>query len=285
MTYKEFTDAEYSDLRKRLIKEKGSALQKEFLNILKDSDQFIPWVEGQITIKSGKDFDLVSDNLSESEFKDSPVSIEKELFDKWEDITPAQACRSTFWGYMTLQHIKEKKIHSHYLAANGGTLPSGLERIDGVLDSGEAVKIDGIVRTAIRRLSGLPEARGNRTVYVDCPFARAWWRGYITQEVYNITSANPKEVIEVLRVKQNYWEELINCAVSRNSVFGDTNIRAALIWALSDLLDDKSKKTLFEADTLKKVIKQVGVRLAWQELAVFSPDKLKTLFEKEFLLI
>ena len=29
------------------------------------------------------------------------------------------------------------------------------------------------VRTVLRRLGGLPEVRGNRSVYVDCPFARA----------------------------------------------------------------------------------------------------------------
>ncbi len=284
MAYRELNDADYSALRKRLIKEKGSALQREFLGVLKDSTQFIAWIENATeTHDEGTDFDLVSDKLSEDEFRELPASAEKDLFEKWEAITPAQACRATFWGYMTLRHIKEGKIEACYLAANGGTLPRGLERIDKALSGGDAKDIDNIVRTAIRRLSGLPEARGNRTVYVDCPFARAWWRGHIAREVCDTAQADLEKVTKVLRINQAYWENLINSAVSKSSVFGDTNIRASLIWALSDLIDNKDKKSLFVAKTIEKIIKRIGIRLAWQELSVFSADELKALFEKEFL--
>lgn len=284
MAYREFNDADYTNLRKDLIREKGSELQKEFLHILKDSNQFTAWLEERVKIEEeGVDFDLVVDALSENEFKDLPALMEKELFGKWKAITPAQACRATFWGYMTLRHIKESKISSYYLAAKGGTLPGGLERIDAALRDGGAKGIDDIVRTALRRLSGLPGVRGNRTVYTDCTFARAWWRGHITREICEETPAAAEKITEILRVNQTYWENFINPAVSKNSVFGDTKIRASLIWALSDLLDDENKKPLFVAKNLEKIIKRVGVRLAWQELAVFPSKELKALFEKEFL--
>ncbi len=283
MDYRELNDEDYSKLRRGLIKTKGSPEQKEFLDVLKDSKRFVKWIEGKIKIeKNGRDFDLVSDKLTENEFKEPPVQTEEELFKKWKKITPAQACRSTFWGYITLRHIKEDKIESFFLAANGGNLPGGLERIDEALASGKDEKVDSIVRTALRRLSGLPEARGNKTVYVDCPFGRSWWRCHIAREVCEKTGADKEKVMEVLRVTQAYWEELINSVVSKNSVFGDEKIRAALIWVLSEKFAGE-KTTLFTGDGVRKIIKKIGVRLAWQELSVFSTNELKILFEKEFL--
>jgi hypothetical protein len=285
MDYRELNDTEYSKLRKSLIREKGSDFQLEFLQILKDSDQFINWFEARVSSEeTGENFDLVSSQLSEHEFKEPTKQVEEELFQKWETIImPAQACRSTFWGYVTLRHIKEEKIESFFLAANGGSLPGGLERIDEAIKSENTTKIDSVVRSALRRFSGLPEARGNRTVYVDCPFARAWWRCHIAKTVCeDISSADKDKIMEILRVNQAYWEELIRSVVSKNSVFGDGMIRAVLIWSLSERLKDK-KSDLFIANNLTSIIKKIGVRLAWQELAVFSSDELKKIYEEEFL--
>ena len=284
MTYRELNDRDYSDLRKKLIREKGSESQLEFLDILKNSDDFIHWIEDKVAREdSGNGLDVVSGKLSEHEFKEPTKQIEEELFEKWKsNVVPAQACRSTFWGYITLLHIKEDKIQSFYLAANGGTLPGGRERIDKALKSGQPNEVDAIVRTALRRFSGLPEARGNRTVYVDCPFARAWWRLHIARNVCDITMASLDKVIELLRMNQAYWESLVSSIVSRNSIFGDENIRAALIWALSEK-QSSINSSHFTSKGLDKIIKKIGVRLAWQELAIFSPEELKHLLEQEFL--
>ena len=289
MAYKELKDTDYSALRKRLIAEKGSHYQREFLEKLKDSKGFIEWFYEKVGIEEGEGkisltSDDLSDQLSEHEFKEPPKQAEEMLFEKWGSIiTPAQACRSTFWGYVTLRHIEEGKIESYYLAANGGTLPGGLERIDKALKSDDATSMDPVVRQAIRRISGLPEARGNRTVYVDCPFGRAWWRCYMAKNVCDeIPAANSKKVMEVLRINQTYWEKLINSVVSKNSVFGGANIRAALIWAISEKIDNK-ESPLLSADNVDKIIKKIGVRLAWQELAIFPPEELRQLFENEFL--
>lgn len=284
MTYRELESGKYTALRKNLIKEKGSDFQKEFLTVLMDSNDFIKWIEDRVGIEeSGKDIDVFSVKFAEDEFKEPSRQMERELFKKWEStITPAQACRSSFWGYVTLRHIKENKIESHYLAANNGSLVEGIERIDKALKSGKADAMDMTVRTAIRRLSGLHE-RGNRSVYVNCPFARAWWRCHIAQEVCKeIDAANQNNVIEVLRESQEYWEALINSVVSKNSVFGDTKIRSALIWTLSEKTNG-TKSDLFNAKTLTAIIKKIGVRLAFQELAVFPADELKQLFEDQFV--
>ena len=158
MEYKELDDTKYSELRSELIDKKGSDKQLEFLEVVKDNKAFIEYIEDYDSTEDGKELKLC-EKLTEFEFKEPTKEVENELYDKW-DITPAQACRTTFWGKVTLEHIKNERINAYYLAANGGTLPGGLERIDEALKSGDTKKIDSIVRTVIRRMSGLPEARG-----------------------------------------------------------------------------------------------------------------------------
>ena len=288
MTYLAFRDDDYTSLRRGLLQAKGKKLQVEFLEAARDSKSFIAHIERCIGLKDeGEPFDLWADLLSESEYKEPPKTVERELFEKWKNLTPAQASEETFWGYVTLEHIKKGIIEAPYLAANGGNLPGGLERIDKALKEKQEQTIDSIVRTILRRLGGLPEARGSKSVYVNCPFARAWWRGYIAEEICRETNADYDKVVRTLTVTSTYWEELMVLIVSRNSVLGDSNVRTALIWALSELVEgkdeDKNKKQLFQVEALKKISRKIGIRSSWQELGVFSVKDLKQIMERQFL--
>ena len=284
MSYRELNGEAYTRLRKRLLRDKGSPLQYEFINALKDSDDFLAWLDEQeVKVEvEGNDFEVVSELLTENEFKEQPATIESELFEKWHSVTPAQACRATFWGYITRLHIEGGRIQSYFLAANGGSLPGGLERIESAIKDGSTSRVDEIVRTALRRFSGLPEARGNRTVYVDCPFARAWWRGHLAKQVCDLTNADADKVRSILRTSQAYWESLVSSVVSKNSVFGNESIRASLIWALTEKKDFKGSP-ISTGKGLESVIKQIGIRLAWQELAIIPTKDLKYIFEENFL--
>ena len=277
MDYEEFEDASYTSLRKDLIKSKGSQQQREFLIALRSSSHYSEWVRNKVKIESGEKLPILEENLTESEFKEPPRSTERQIFESWKAIPPASACRVTFWGFMTVRHIEEGRIQSSFLAANDGATPGGLDRIDRVLKEGNEKEIDDTVRTALRRMSGLPEARGNRSVYVNCPFARAWWRRYLANEVCENTGVGLTDVIKVLGSSQQYWEELINLVVSRNSVLGDAKVRIALIWALSEFVDEEEKKHLFQGKALKTIRRLIGIRSAWQELGVFSVEELKEL--------
>ena len=174
----ELSDAEYTGLRKTLLRSKGSDTQRGFLQDVRDTNAFLQRMSAIPTVGSTT-APVIPEPLTESEFKEPPSTTEQALYNTWSSLPPATACRSTFWAHVTLDHIRQGRIQSSYLAANGGTLPGGLERIDHVLadatDQGPKL-IDLCVRTVLRRLGGLPEIRGGRSVYVDCPFARAWWR-------------------------------------------------------------------------------------------------------------
>lgn len=283
MPYQEFEDASYTALRKKLLRSKGSKDQRIFLSVLLSNSEFLDWIRNQVNIEPGEHLPTLKEPLTESEFKDPPKSTEDQIFNTWQSITPADACRVTFWGFMTLHHVETNRIQSSYLAANGGAFPGGRERIDRVLQEGKEKEIDSIVRTVLRRMSGLPEARGNRSVYVNCPFARSWWRGYLADEVCENTRATLPDVVKVLRQSQQYWEELITLVVSQNSVLGDVKVRTALIWMLSEIVNEKEKDYLFQRNAIRTIRRLIGIRSAWQELGVFSIEELKELIKKELM--
>ena len=275
MAYKEFSDSDYPAFQKRLLDKKEIILRETFLDSVRDDQTFIKWVEDRVELADeGDAFELWASHLSEAQYKELPKADEKELFEKWKSLTPAQASHETFWGYVTLGHIERGIIKATHLAASSGISPSGLERIDQALSSGQDELIDSAIRTILRRLSGL-RARGARSVYVDCPFARAWWRNHIAHQIHKETGADLNRIIEVLTVSQDYWERLIVLIVSRNSVLGDNKIRTALIWALSERINDRSNVNLFSSSALKTVSRQIGRRAALLELGVFEIDELK----------
>lgn len=277
--FEEFEDASYTSLRRALIKSKGSDQQREFLSVLRSSSDYTEWVRSRVKTESGEELPILEENLTEAEFKEPPRSTERQIFEFWKEIPPASACRVTFWGFMTLRHIEEGRIQSSFLAADNKTASGGLERIERVLKAGSEKEIDATVRTALRRMGGLPEARGNKSIYVNCSFARAWWRRYVANEVRENTSAVLGDVIKVLGSSPQYWENLIIFVVSRNSIVGDVKVRTALIWALSEFVNEEERRHLFQANRLGTILRLIGIRSALQELGVFPIEELKELMK------
>lgn len=279
MKYSEFDEAKYSNFRKNLIKEKENDVQKNFLNIVRDTPTFIDYMKNEIGISKGDEVPLYESKLTENEFKELPTDIENSLFQAWIDLTPQTACRSSFWAYVTFKHIEAGKIDSCYLATNGGNLSGGKCRIDTVL--AENSNIDPVVRTILRYLGGLPEARGRRSVYTDCSFARAWWRSYYSQNVCKETNSDPLKINQVLNKDKTCWEVLINLTVSRNSVLGDERVRSALISSLADQIGVMDKAILFNTEKLGLLSRLIGTRQAIQELGILSVGDIKDMISTD----
>ncbi len=278
--YREFDDSDYSKLRKSLIHPsvKGSDLQRQFLERVRITPDFLAYIEE--TIKIVGDFDLVplADKMSEAEFKEPPRDTEYRLFSDWHDIPPRVASRPTFWARVTFRHIEEGRIESAFLAANGGSQPGGAERIDAALDAADEKApgmLDNCVRAVFRRLSGLPEARGNRTVYVNCPLARGWWRERLVKEVASGDAELETVVRDVVRVSQEYWEQLVSFVVSRNSVFGSSELRSHFIRALGFELSSDPKSPLRNSKELVRACRSLSAVQASRELSVLSPDEIE----------
>ena len=281
--YAEFDDAGYTKLRRSLIRKaaKGSVAQREFLEAVRDSGRFLAHVREVVGVHEGAELEPLADRMSEAEFGNPPSDTERRLFEAWVDLTPRVACRTAFWARVTYRHIEEGRIESSFLAANGGGNVSGAQRIDAALSAtGEQGKLelDRCVRTVLRRLGGLPEARGNRSVYVNCPLARAWWRERLVAEVARDEGEDlERQVRSVVHPEsQQYWEELVTFVVSRNSVFGSVAVRNILIRTLAKVLDDNPGSPLRSADELKRVCRSVSSIQASFELSVVPATDVQT---------
>ena len=277
--YLEFDDASYSRFRRRLLRTKGGTEQLSFLRAVRNEKEFVRVVEEHIVVRGILEPTLCRVPLTESEFRQPPSTTEQELYSAWSGLAPRVACRTTFWAHLTFRHVKKRSISATYLAANGRSL-SGAERIDRVLQEngdGAAKAIDDCVRTVLRRLGGLPEARGNKSVYVDCPFGRAWWRERLVGEVSNGDPNLADNVREVTRVNQTYWERLVVLVVSRNSVLGSRAVRDQFILSLAELFENEPNTPLRNAKNLQAACRMIGVIQGSRELSVLDKSELSTL--------
>ena len=279
--FKELSDSDYTRMRRNLLRSKGSERQREFLEIVRDRAAFLNHFADVPTI-GAIDTDFVRDPMTESEFKDPPSDTEQTLYKSWRMVTPSVACRSTFWAYVTLKHIRMKRIDSVYLAANGGNFLGGAERIDFALRDETAEgpqRIDSCVRTVLRRLGGLPEVRGNRSVYVDCPFARAWWRERLVEQTTCADPESADQVRKIIRLNQTYWEKLIDRIVSRNSTFGSTNIRNAFFKALAQFVQSNPDSALTHAKGLQRLCRRATTYQGHRELSILTDEELDDLMK------
>ena len=205
--YKRFSDVDYTKFRRVMLRKKGGERQKEFLESVRNSKDFVSYIRQGVPSTGSQEMPISSDSITEDEFKNPPPDTEIRLYKLWSGLTPWIACKFSFWAHLTCRYIEDGKIKSAYLAASSDR-KCGLERIDRALDGvtkkdkNVEMEIDKCVRTVLRQLGGLPEARGKRTVYVNCPFARAWWRESMVRQVSQGDKDIATQVRKVVRVPE-----------------------------------------------------------------------------------
>ena len=274
--YQELDEARYLQFQILLLKSKGGQLQRQFLEASKDSEDFVAFLASKVETNPGKVIPTFDGPLTEWSFKEPTADQELQMYQLWRDIPPRTACCVSFWASVTLEHIREGKIaEASWLAANGGVTGSGEERIDRALslDGDEGNKaIDDCVRTVFRRMSGLPAARGNRSVFVNSTFGRGWWRERIVVRISKRTDAiqDRQALSEVVRRSQQYWENLVTMIVSRGSVFGSLDVQDALINSLAKHFEEHTDTPLRSASTLKTALRRFSNVAASRELGVFD---------------
>lgn len=273
--YRELDPDQYSRLQRTLLKEKGGDLQREFLEASKDNAEFVAWIESQVQTNEGRTLPTFDGPLTEASFREPTPDQEARMYELWQDATPRIACRPSFWASVTLEHIREGKMaEATWLAANGGITESGAERIDHSLSlpSNESNNkaVDDCVRTVFRRMSGLPTARGNRSVFVNSSFGRGWWRERIVTTTLQRDGvvADRTAILSVVRRSQQYWENLVTMIVSRSSVFGSMDIQAALIDTLARRFQANPNTPLSTTNTLRVALRRFSNLAASREIGV-----------------
>ena len=68
--YAELNEGEYTRLHKNLLSEKGSGYQREFLTAVKDSEDFLSFMDKEVSKTPGEMVGLFPGPLTEQSFKD-----------------------------------------------------------------------------------------------------------------------------------------------------------------------------------------------------------------------
>ena len=202
--------------------------------------------------------------FTEAEFSDPPQDTERAVFKALRDLPQRLASSPAFWASYHLGIIESNIIKPSYLA-KGQIGKSGQGRIEKALVSCGKKPLDDCVRTILRRMGGLPEARGSVSVFQDCRTARGWWRGFFADEVCGELGTDEDKVWRVLRTSQ-VWEQLTGYVVQKLTVLGDTKIRIPLIAYMTDMDPVPNDKEMIQG-----ILDRIGQRTAYQMMGVLSP--------------
>ena len=283
--HEELDEAGYLQLQTSLLGVKGGSRQTEFLEALKENDDFVQFIDERVDTRQGSQIPTFDGPLTESSFKEPTEDQEHSMYKLWRDTPPSVACRVSFWAGVTLEHIKSGKItQATWLAANGGITESGEERVDRALSlTGEegSKAIDDCVRTVFRRMSGLPAARGNKSVFVNPTFGRAWWREKIVSRILDRLEQVEKRqnLLDIVRRNQQYWENLVTMIVSRGSVFGSTDVQDAVINSLARHTSQHPDTPLRNASTLNRALRRLSNVAASREVGALEFSRIEEIVD------
>ena len=262
-------------LPKRDSGARGGQEQREFLRLAAgDSAEFCTLVK-LWGLRPGRTPPVTEIRLSERELQDPPWSTEREIAATWANLPVSLAARPETWTRIHVEMIDRGLIKGSYLAANGGG-ESGKGRIARALNGTDSQLVDDCVRTVLRRLGGVIEARANRTSFLDCPLARAWWRHRYATEAHKCFGCHTLEDLSAALRQRFRWEALVEAMVSKLTVIGDSAIRPAIVQCLADGAGSTSRDV---ADMLG----WIGRRSTVQALGALGPDYVRKLIAEQFL--
>ena len=225
-------------------------------------------------LKPGEPPPITDTRLSEKEFVDPPWSTERGIASTWDALPVNLAARPETWTRINLEMIEQGRIKSSYLAANGNG-ESGRTRIAKALKGTDAQQVDSCVRTVLRRLGGVIE-RANRTAFLDCPLAKAWWRHRYATEASKTFGRHSVEVLSAALRPPYRWEALIQAMVSKLTIIGDSAIRPAIVQCLAEGAASTGSE-------IADVLGWVGRRSTVQALGALGPDYVLEVIAEQFL--
>ena len=267
-----------------LLGDKGGEFQRDFLTAAQSPSAFVEFMDEHVPTVAGVDVPLLGASLTEQSFKEMTVDQEQDAYDTWRNLPPRVACTVSFWANVTLRHIEAGILEEAYwLAANGGRNESGEERIDRALaapsEPGNKL-MDDCTRTILRRMSGLPSVRGNRSVFVNPSFARAWWRERLIARIAARKGVeDSRSLRNVVRNSQDYWERLTMMIVSRSSVLGSVDVQDAFVNGLAKHLKGTPGSPLKSVSSLTIALRRFSNVAASRELGVLEFEEISAIVD------
>ena len=262
--YKQFDGEAWVNFGKKLLKEKGSAKQKEFLKICKSwKEGFIDYIDEHYGGKIIGDEQIVfKDRLTEQEFIYPSKDTQKIIWNTFKGIHDEVAFSCGFWGYVVFNMIKDGNIEPSYLASEPHY--TGIHMIDEALNCEEGrKKIDDCVRRILRSLCN-PEPRGKRIVVNDFYLGKSYWRWRWSQKMSEFIDLEFDQVLEILNADAGYYGEFSGKMHSGKSYIGQKNVLGGLLLYLHESSGITSKK-------LGKIINRVSYLSAWKAIEMQEP--------------
>jgi len=253
---------------------RGGGKQREFLRLVaEDRKKFCDYIRSW-GLATGAPPPITDGRLSEREFANPPWSTECAIASTWATLPPSQAARPETWTRINVEMMEHHHIKSSFLAASSNG-ESGRSRIANALKGADAQEIDSCVRTVLRRLGGVIE-RANRTAFLDCPLAKAWWRNYYAREAHSAFDRHSVEVLSAALRPTYRWERLVEAMVSKLTIISDSAIRPAIVECFAEGAGNTGQEV---ADMLG----WVGRRSTIQALGALGPEYVFQVIGKEFL--
>ena len=253
---------------------RGGDEQREFIRLAKDDPSAFCAHLRSWELTAGETPPVMDQALSEKEFVDPSWSTECVIAATWQALPVRLAARPETWFRIHVELIEQGRIESSYLAAGSRGDP-GRTQIAQALRRNNAKKVDDCVRAVLRRLGGIVSYRGNRTAFMDCPLAKAWWRHRYAQEAHRVFNRHsPEDLSRALR-KPFRWERLVEDMISRLTVIGDSAIRPALVQSLADGAGITSQE-------MSRLTIWIGRRSTVQALGALGPEYVLNLVAGEF---
>lgn len=254
---------------------RGGEVQREFLRLAANAQGEFCELVRSWGLRAGAAPPVTERPLTEKELVDPPWETECVIASTWAALPAALAARPETWARINLEMIERDRIKSSHLAADGNG-ESGRTRIVQALKGEDAQRIDGCVRAVLRRLGGVISDRANRTVFIDCPMAKAWWRHRYAQETYQaFKRGSPKALSDALRDRFR-WDPFIEAMISKLTVVGDMSIRPALIQSFADGVGSSGEE-------VKDVLRWIGRTTTVLALGALGPQPVLHMVAEEFL--
>ena len=273
-----------SKLRRDLVKSNDEDLlfrkQKEFAELAVHTDRrkFVAYFRDHCKTQKLEEkhfpfpqFETIP--LTENEFADPPQDTEASVFNSLRALPQRLASSNAFWASYHLNVIDFGLIEPSYLA-KAQIKETGQARIEKAINSQDIKPLDDCVRTILRRIGGLPEVRGYTSVFQDCRTSRAWWRGFLTEEVHKELGIDRDKIWRVLRTNR-IWEEVMGHVVEKLTVLGDRKIFIPLIGCLAGMDTIPGDR-----NTIQDFLRRIGQRTAYQMMGILSPRENLDIIEK-----
>ena len=262
--YKQLDEKAWSDFGKKL-KEKGSDMQREFLDVCKSGkNKFIPYIDSRL-----KESDIQGEvvdfryTFMENEFICPPRCTQKKIYEAFKDVPEETMHNCSFWGYIIIEMIKNDQIQPDWLASkSNGVHNTGLYIIDKAIQSNDEKEIDDCIRRILRSMCN-PEPRGKRIVFNDFYLGKAYWRWYWAHKMSNIIGVKPDKILKILDEK--YYAEFSAKMHSKKSYISSENILGGLLLFLQKNKGITDKK-------LKKIIDQIAYLSIWKAIEAQTPE-------------